>query len=344
MSTNATKHTRRRRYGSYWEPIYEPEEASKAYPIEMWPPRQESLTRHAVEGQPVHGYPKLVDRGFFNCDFYGLFESASVRNCRFFMCDFGTTTWKKIKFKNCTFERSSFTQATFEDCDFSDCIWIDVGISGLETVFLRTVINNPEKFITSAYTNLDARVIKDEEHRGKQIKELEKTKAIASRRLMVSIRDHGGENAYYEAIKINTLQTARAGAAKSRYTRKYEQNSCIRKIRLTLTEYMYFFDLSIYRASGFINDWGKSVGRTALFGFAIWIIFASIYKAVGIKSDWPASLMASADVTLLVGYTKHAVVSLPAADKALYAANMLVGLLWYAVFIPTLVNRISRAR
>lgn len=54
--------------------------------------------------------------------------------------------------------------------------------------------------------------------------------------------------------------------------------------------------------------------------------------------------MKSLDVTLLVGYTKYSTPSDSLLSQFLVQSNMLLGLAWYGVSLPTLINKISMAR
>jgi hypothetical protein len=47
---------------------------------------------------------------------------------------------------------------------------------------------------------------------------------------------------------------------------------------------------------------------------------------------------------MLVGYTKHSLVTGSVFGQIIMGTNVAVGVGWYAVLIPTIVNRIARVR
>lgn len=89
---------------------------------------------------------------------------------------------------------------------------------------------------------------------------------------------------------------------------------------------------------------GASIGLPAFVGLALIIGFAALYRALEIQPSFSRALMASFDITTLVGYTKHSATSSPSTTQIFYALNMVLSLWWYAIFVPTVINRISRVR
>lgn len=79
-------------------------------------------------------------------------------------------------------------------------------------------------------------------------------------------------------------------------------------------------------------------------GIALILIFWVIY---GISDFVPGKLqsgLAALEVTLLVGYTKYASMQSPILMQIAFAANMVFGLWWYSIFVPTIVSRVSRSK
>ncbi|ESX79964.1 hypothetical protein X757_02570 [Mesorhizobium sp. LSHC414A00] len=98
----------------------------------------------------------------------------------------------------------------------------------------------------------------------------------------------------------------------------------------------------ILNAAGSVNAWGRSVVRPSLIGAAIVAFFTIAYAPTA--KDWLNAFIKAVEITLLVGYTNHSPASLSTGAHFLVLANMIAGLFWYVVFIPTLINRVSRVR
>ncbi|KAB0657132.1 pentapeptide repeat-containing protein [Burkholderia diffusa] len=307
--------------------------------------RDKTRTRWAVKGF-----------AFENCDFRGNFVSMglSFNECRFSACDLGGSTWKDVKFSKCVFSRSSFSLATFDQCQFIDCTWEDIGISGTESKFFNTIITNPWDFIMAACTNTDRGVL---EQRGNttpayQTMRLEETKVKIARVILSNSEGNGDDSVYYNAVKTYLTQSLISRRTRAMYEMQTNR-SLPRRISSAGSFLLAAIELSILRLSGAINAWGFSLARPALVGLAIILLFAAIYRLTGITCDSSdvvmactnkLALMTSFDVSLLVGYTKHAGEKTTWLAQLVYGCNALIGLWWYAVFVPTVINRISRVR
>lgn len=280
---------------------------------------------------------------FEGCDFSGEFVSDVSRHeisfgkCSFSKCDFGGSVWRGVKFSRCKFDRSSFTMAEFQDCIFYECEWSDITLSGTETKMPNTLVSNPGRFIDAAYTNLDESVL----HRhgttpGHQRMRLEGTKAKFSRALLKNAENHGDDDAYYGAVKTYLNQSLRSKIQKSVYDFRYGKGHFSHGMNYLAA----YFELLLLNISGFVNCWGKSIARPAIIGMMLTLVFGMIYGFV--FSDYQKGIMQGFDITFLVGYTKYADDDVPIHLSLLYGVNVFFGLWWYAVLVPTLINRISR--
>ncbi|WP_156634354.1 hypothetical protein [Methylobacterium sp. Leaf113] len=95
---------------------------------------------------------------------------------------------------------------------------------------------------------------------------------------------------------------------------------------------------------GRINNWGESVAKPTLIGIAVILVFALLYYLTGMRQNAWAALEASVDISLLIGYTKHAAISCTNSERFAFTCNMVAGLIWYSVFVPTIIGRVSRIR
>lgn len=284
---------------------------------------------------------------FQSCDFQGNFTTVDLAfsECEFVDTDLGLSIWKNIKFSKCAFIRSSLTLATFEQCQFIDCTWREIGISGTETKLFETTISNPWDFINSAYTNTNKDVLKQrgDTSPAHQLMRLEETKVKLARSVLSASERNADDVVYYEAVKTYLTQALKARKARAIYDKSTADSTKVRALsywKLLLAN----GELIILNASGTINAWGFSLARAGLVGVALIIVFMAIYFAFGIANSVWLALMMSFDVTLLVGYTKHATEKSSWLAQSIYALNALLGLWWYAIFVPTVINRISRVR
>ncbi|WP_240364359.1 pentapeptide repeat-containing protein [Pseudomonas syringae] len=280
---------------------------------------------------------------FNECDFNGEFISEiskreiSFGKCNFTKCDFGGSVWKGVKFSECKFERCSFTMAEFQDCIFYECEWIDITLSGTETKMPNTLVSNPDKFISAAYTNLDKNILlRNSKTPGYQKMRLEGTKAKFSRTLMKNAENHGDDDAYYGAVQTYLNQSLKSKIQKSMYEFINGKGSLGHGMNFLAA----YFELFLLNISGFVNCWGKSVARPAIIGIALTFVFGLLYGFM--SNDYQRGLVQGFDITFLVGYTKYAAKTNPIHIELLYGLNAFFGLWWYAVLVPTLINRISR--
>ncbi|WP_333992025.1 pentapeptide repeat-containing protein [Burkholderia cepacia] len=284
---------------------------------------------------------------FSNCDFQGNFTTMdlSFTGCEFINTDLGYSNWKNIKFSRCKFIRTSFTLATFEQCQFIDCSWEEIGISGTETKLFDTTISNPWDFVLSAYTNTDKDVLKQHGNTNPahQTMRLEETKVKLSRAILSSSERNSDDLVYYEAVKTYLTQSLHSRRVRAAYDRDTTKSTAT-KLKSIWVIALLDTESTILKLSGSINAWGYSLARPALVGFALICIFALIYFLTGISSTAKLAAMTSFDVTLLVGYTKHASEQSTWPAQIVYGVNALLGLWWYAIFVPTVINRISRVR
>lgn len=346
---------RRKRRESYWDPLFNPSFKGTNDRFD-WNTKNVTGVQYSLcEAESLIDImsSKLTSRWsmknfkFSNCDFQGNFTTMdlSFTGCEFINTDLGYSNWKNIKFSRCKFIRTSLTLATFEQCQFIDCSWEEIGISGTETKLFDTTISNPWDFVLSAYTNTDKDVLKQHGNTNPahQIMRLEETKVKLSRAILSSSERNSDDLVYYEAVKTYLTQSLHSRRVRAAYDRDTTKSTAT-KLKSIWIIALLDTESTILKLSGSINAWGYSLARPALVGFALICIFALIYFLTGISSTAKLAAMTSFDVTLLVGYTKHASEQSTWPAQIVYGVNALLGLWWYAIFVPTVINRISRVR
>lgn len=344
---------RGRRTASYWEPIFAPDLQS-AFPLHDWnfahtaAPRHVTLRDEELKARISSGTPPRFDKiRFVECDFLGLFDifprEIVFNQCEFEKCDFGLSTWRRAKFSKCKFIRTSFSQTNFRECDFRSCDWKEIGLSGNATDISGTIITNPSSFVGAAFTNTDDEILKTHKTSAAyQSMRLESTKATVARGLARMLQNIGDEAAYYDAVRASSNQSSMARLHEAYFDLTHA--GFLRRVASIFRLLGYSLELIVLNAAGVVNAWGRSISRPFLIGAAIIAVYALAYFNVDKPPSWSAAVIKSTEVTLLVGYTNHSQATLALGPHLLVLSNMLIGLLWYVVFIPTLVNRISRIR
>jgi hypothetical protein len=340
-----------KRRKSYWEPVFAPGNFTDPFPLFGWNTNtvtalKDSLCRSDELVLQVKSRPRHTIRTttFQTCDFDGTFNFTKLTfdSCRFIDCDFMDSEWESTKFTNCTFEESSLSTVIFTSCQFIECNWKKIGMSSNEMHFINCQLSNPNEFISAAYTNLDRNVLQQKNTTPEHQKfRLEGTKAKVARLLLINLQGQGDDDSFYDAIKTHTIQTIISKIETQKYNAFFKPtiSSIVKSYTLRAG---YFLELVTLRISGNINGWGGNVGRALIFGIAIILIFWWIYFATGIAPVFSQAGLAALEITLLIGYTKYTTLSTSLFIQSIFAANMILGLWWYGIFVPTVVNRINR--
>lgn len=279
------------------------------------------------------------DITFDTCDFSGNFEHGQIKfkNCNFVNCDLGSNSiWTKTKFNHCNFTNCSFTLAEFKDCFFYECTWENTTFNG-STKLINTLVSDACGLVDSGYTNLDTAVLEAKSVTPKhQIWRLDQSKAKLSRMLMQGGEHHGDDLAYYTGVKSYLTQAVKASRSKARFN---SVNGPKKKLNMILG-WLLSFELLILNLSGWLNSWGQSIAKPAIFGLIMTLAFGAGYAWE--QDSISLGLIKAFDITFLIGYTKHSTLEACMPKQLLYAGNAFMGLWWYAIMVPCLVNRISR--
>lgn len=343
-----------KRQNNFWEPIYDPSINSSKFVEFDWNlanskgPKLSICSAgelNSLLSSSTHYFAETAT--FDKCDFEGKFNFCRItfKKCIFEKCDFGRTEWENVKFSNCTFIDCSFSTVKFSNTQFIRCSWKNIGISAEEMNFENVLISNPKEFITSAYTNTDEDVLVQKgTSAAHQLYRLEKTKSKTARKLLSSIEKNGDEDMFYEAVMTNTNQISIWKSSEAKYFLKYGNSSFISRMKWFFLWAIFSLEKIIISMSGKINGWGGQVGRAGLCGLGIILLFSACYYFLGVTPGIGQSTIAALEITLLVGFTKYTSLNNTLLEQTAYAVNVVLGLWWYAVFVPTVINRISRVR
>lgn len=286
---------------------------------------------------------------FQDCDFQGLFERKIVfKLCKFIRCDFGLSTFIRTKFSGCHFADSSFTQCTLENCDLRNCTYNRIFFSGNETQIPRTLIAEPHQFLFEAQAPI--KNIPPQKSAFEQQVRFEETRSTIARALLANLQSEGSEDNYYTAVRASTIAESRAKIARSFLAIR----TAFSKDKTTsyagqawefaagvVSAVSAFVGIAILFILGSLNGWGSSISRAFLFG-SLAILGLAYCQSYRFNIPFGEAIIKTIEVFFLFGYTNHAKTG--AADFNLVFSSALIGLLWYAITIPTIANRLTRAR
>jgi hypothetical protein len=104
-------------------------------------------------------------------------------------------------------------------------------------------------------------------------------------------------------------------------------------------------ELLAVRASGWFSDWGRRVIRPMLFFSGVVLVFTCVYyelEASSARGHLGRSLIEALNVTLVAGYTAFFVSSDSLLRHCFQTGNLLLGLFWYSLIVPTITRKILR--
>lgn len=339
---------RTRRQKNWWEPIFDP----TIEPITKrgsWDFTHDGNPRRQVFEDPGEN-TVVTGIVFEKVDFSGIFEHRVIfRQCTFKYCDFGLSSFHRAKFTGCEFFDTTFSMCTLEDCELRDCIFERISFSGNETILDRTLITNPSKFINGARAYLGG--VPSDKSKVYQTLKMFETKSTISRRLLSALSDEGSERAFYDGLRTSTISDNKARMALAAIDILNLQSRLRAKPLQSVLHFLWsvfkivasMLDLLILFTFGLLNGWGKSLSRPIAAGILGVLLFSFAYDGQ-LAIPTSSSLMKSIEIWLLFGYTKYASVSNLIAAEKLQLANAASGLIWYAVTIPTIVNKLTRVR
>lgn len=352
---------RNRRVNNFWEPMHDPSFKEKygIFKREEWEPttnKGPSQTTFSEDNLLKSGSKRFDSITFSECDFTGDFGKSDTiifNECEFILCDFGTSTFNNVKFTMCKFQQTSFTQTRFNNCQLRSCIYDRIGISGNETQLNSTEIDNPSEFIKAAYTNtkqLPANV-----SASYQLLRLSLTRATVARVILDNLAREGSEESYYDAVKASTLAGCRAGMAQAllstpRFDKIDREASIFSKVKIPVQYARGYLqwgasavEFVVLYLFGLSNGWGNSISRLILLSVISAAFFAFCYKITE-NLDFSNSILKSIEIFYAFGYTKHSLLNENIDMNILHISNALLGVFWYAVFISTVISKITRVR
>lgn len=338
----------RRRKNDYWRPIYNNKVDIFLLEEEISGGNNKSVCMKIViardryyQIRPTFDKAYYTYSYFILCDFRGFFTDKyySFSNCNFSECDFGASLWHDTKFSNCTFTRCNFSPATFVRCEFRNCKWRSVDFSGNDTILQDTIVTEPHDLLDQIFSTpreiLEAVGRDYDSDREKYLSRLSET----SRYILINHQSIGKESDYYSSLMQYQIAYMRwqTQIAFNRLSKNFFSPPAWITLIKNLLEQV------AVRTAGFFTNWGESIARPILIGFLLLLAFSFAHFFAKADENYYDSLFRSFNIFSLAGYTLYKEQE-DFAQKLTTVANLCIAILWYSIFLSSLVNRVSKAR
>lgn len=308
-------------------------------------------------------------------------ENCNFHKCYFSFSEFNDVNFKNCKFESCSFSQSRFYRCSFDpSCEFykitisgGKTIFSSTEINAIDFFhkiympfeerkdeYIGKNLTKERYLLSRSIVKLSRTILNSNQECANDDLYYNALKNLCLNKLE--------ERRWCNLDKINDLCGKIKEKIESTRSRSDKEWWFIFKkscdvLFLSLKRPFYIFEKFIMSLFGFINNWGGSLQRLFFFGFSLLLSYCFLYAFIdngfvtitspsGViekihAEKWYyflSSLIKSFDVTFLAGYTKH-VTSYDSLFKQLVLlSNMLLGLFWYAVAIPSLINKISVTR
>ena len=199
-----------------------------------------------------------------------------------------------------------------------------------------------EKIVSSGFVNTDTKICSENGTTPEyQIYRANKTEAKFSKTLVNSLSSHPDDEAYYKSVKVHAKSKIKS--KKSALMQKSKESSWYKKPLFWLFLMVAKLEEIILKASGWANNWGGGLFKCSLVGVVITILFSFVYQHVN-NLSYGLAVMKSAEITLVAGYTKYSNTGTVFYISVIQLVNMVAGLWWYAILVPTLLNKVCASR
>jgi hypothetical protein len=318
--------------GQYWHATYDPRGTD--------PTQDFDLDGMANTVGPVDyvikdasGLPKIAKITFRGCDFKGKYSKLTFGESTFEDCNFNGGTWTEVKFSKCKFQKCHIAITEFAKCTFLECTFDGISVSAEHLKLERTSIQ-AAPFLSAVITNNDH--LPQGTTAETQNRRLRITLSKVARTILSSTRDEPDPDLYFEAYKEFMVRYLRAKRDRQWDPKQTPKRRLLPRLFFTGVVWV---EHALTVTAGYLTDWGRSIMRPLFFAAAQIVVFAVVYRLMNGKLTYLGSLAKSVDVTTVAGYTRYPTQGL---ERLATTINMLLGLYWYSLLIPTVVKRTLR--
>ncbi|MDD9245462.1 pentapeptide repeat-containing protein [Enterobacter soli] len=308
------------------------------------------------------------------------FQDCIFHECYFSFSEFNDTTFKNCNFESCSFSQSKFFRCVFDPrCDFYR-ISLSGGTISFEnteinaTKFFKYVYEpyieqrevyasknkkeHVEKYLLSkSIVKLSRKILASNQSCANDELYYDSVKNLYLQKL--NEKQKYNSHSYMESIE-NINNKKKHSKSRKNKEHKYIIKEKSKVAIFFLKNLALPFERIITQVFGFVNGWGGSLQRMFFIGLCILFAYSIIYcvmdsgyvtyrlsngvtEKIHVEGYYyiMSSIIKSFDITFLAGYTKHISNADGLSKQFTLLSNMLMGLFWYAVAIPSLINKIS---
>lgn len=282
---------------------------------------------------------------FVNCDFkLENISFSSFTNVRFEGCSF-TGTWQDVKFSGCTFLRCHLAPVKFIHCAFMpDCLFTSFSTSAeLFTISGTTISATP--FLKGCLPNTRGL---DDAKANYQLYRHHGTKAKIAQAVLLSTKDEPDLDLYFEAYREAAKLNLAWKIKEALHVETREGDKVNVSVRTGLSSLHALPARVEYWSvvgSGWLTDWGRQVFRALAFFLIVNCVFTVIYlfdPSLPVPGSVIAAILRSLEISLVAGYDTHRKAESISFWEFLKFLNVIVGLYWYSLLLPTITRRLLR--
>lgn len=283
-------------------------------------------------------------RRFERCDFsLSVGPESFVTDCQFIRCRFKGSLWEGVRFSNCRFEQCDFSEVTIKKCYFVNTCTFDRNTASPQKFRLEDTAISASAFMAGLQANLEYESI---DLIGYSRFKFAATRQKIAKTIYSATRNEPDVDYYFEAYEQLTRCTLTENVERYRYNDATKEK--IPQRNFWLLSLLPRVDRWVVLLSGWLTNWGRSISKAMCIFLGLVSLFTALYFAATLATGVPfwhklfSSLREAINVTLVVGYTAEFHPELPRIMKIIMIINVIIGLAWYALIIPTITRRILR--
>ncbi len=289
---------------------------------------------------------KIRGKKFDQCEIRLVIEGVTFEGCHFVNCRFIANRWKEIKFANCRFERCHFFNLHIYGCDFVDCRFELIGISP-ESLALESVSIAPLKLVSALQPNL--RELPDNKDPVVESLLFASTRAKVVGALHQAVVQSGNLANSLDGYRAVVTCTLKASVAQKGLRFDESKQAFVARGRIVhvACSLLDRIELVLIYVTGWLTDWGKSLGRAILFMLCVFVFFSLVYYFASIERvivwdpDHAAKCIAmSFDISVVAGYTAHRKPDSSSFSLEVFKlVHLLLGVFWYSLVVSVAAKR-----
>jgi len=295
--------------------------------------------------------PRNVEgKKFERCEIRLVVEGITFMKCDFVGCRFIANRWNFVKLRDCTFTRCHFFNFHMHGCEFLDCDFELITMSP-EFLELHSLAIDPVRLVKALQPNL--RFLPTGKDPVVETRKFARTRAKVAGAIQRAVTETGDPDASIDSHRLATEEALKARICQHGLRVDVVNQKQVEVAQSFAKQLFASFpdrlELLLLQLSGWLTDWGKSLGKSMLFILSVIVLFAFLYyfDSMGWPLRWDFgkavdSLLKSTDISVVAGYTSHRDVGGGTFKECIKVANLLLGLFWYSLVVSVVAKRILR--